>query len=459
MRIDVVFKIISLLTMLFFISIYTSGQTNLPFSYDGGNPGTTISGLSQLGLGADYSTSPRIKFDTTGDYLIMNFNGVPGILSFKIEWNQGSIASRFPGTFTLKESPNGVTYSLVQLYDISNGSALTNTVTASELFAKLLTTSHFLKWIYTSKSNGNIGIGAINLTAGINSVLNISTNVLLGLTYLVNNGPSKELSFNVSGSALTNNIIIKSPIDYEISLGKGASFNALNMITLAQTNGIVVNSTIYSRLKKGLIVGGYKENILISTDGAITDTISCDGNVTAKPTITLTDISDPTFIAKQGIAVDQSLSLSGVNLNADLGLTISGNDAGLFSLSQYSVPQTGGVLLNTILKIMYKPIFATSTNTATLTMSSLGAMPVIRNLIGNTLIATDISITDTPLEVFVNNGKVIFNAKTDEIVEIYNSVGQKLIQKLTIGGINTIPVSTRGVLLVKMGSRISKVIM
>lgn len=458
MRIHTILRIISLIVMLFDISFYTRGQANLPFTYDGGNPGTTISGLSQSGLGTDYSASPKIKFDTTGDYLILNFNGVPGTLSFNIEWNQGASASRFPGIFTLKESADGLTYSTLQLYDTSNGSSLTSTVTVSELFANLLSTSHFLKWIYTSKSNGNIGIGAINLTAGINSFLNVSTNALFGFTYLIGNGPSKEQSFNVSGSALSNNISIKSPIDYEISVGTGASFNAMNTITLAQTNGIVSSTNIYSRLKKGLIVGDYKENIIVTTNGATADTVVCNGNVTAKPTITLTDISDPTFIAQQGRPIGQSLNVSGVNLNADLGLTISGNDASLFSLSQYSVPQTGGTLTNKIVTITYKPILAGS-NTATLTMSSLGAMSVERKLIGNASIATDIETQDASLKVFVENGNVIFNAKTDEIVEIYNSIGQKLIQKLTVGGMNIIPVATRGILLVKIGSRIAKVIM
>jgi len=79
------------LIILFLISgINVWSQATLPFIYDSGNPGSSVNGLTQSGLGSDYATSPKMKFDTAQDYLILNFSGVPGALSFKIEWNQGS---------------------------------------------------------------------------------------------------------------------------------------------------------------------------------------------------------------------------------------------------------------------------------------------------------------------------------------------------------------------------------
>lgn len=179
---------------------------------------------------------------------------------------------------------------------------------------------------------------------------------------------------------------------------------------------------------------------------------------TSNPTLTLTDITDPTLSTVLGSPVSQTLNVSGVNLSVDLGLSITGTDAKLFTLSQYSVSQTGGNVPNTLVTITYTPILV-GTNTATLMMSSTGAMPVIRTLNGISSIATGLDITKKTLIVTVENDNILFYADAGENAEIFNSIGQKIVQKQTLEGINTIPVSTRGVLLVKVGNRISKVIM
>jgi len=458
MRIDSIVKTIYLALLICLFPIYTMGQASLPFVYDGGNPGTSVTGLTQTGLGSDYITSPKMKFDTSGDNLILNFSGTPGTLSFKIKWNPGTSLTRFPGDFTLQESSDGITYTTVQLYNTTNGTALPSGTFVVESFTSLLSSSRFLKWIYTARSNGNIAIGGVSLTAGNSSVLNISTNTLNGFTYKAGNGPSTEQSFTVGGSTLTNNITLTPPIDYEISTGSGVSFVATNPITLNQSGGNVANTTIYSRLKTGLVSGNYTENITVAVIGANSTSVTCNGIVSPNPTITLTDVTDPTLTTVQGSPVSQSLNVSGVNLSVDLGLAISGLDAGLFTLSNYSVTQTGGTVPNTIVTITYTPNTSGS-NTAYLTFSSIGAMTVVRTLNGISSIATDLNTSKDSFVVTVENGNVLFNASVGETVQIYNTIGQLLVQKQTIDGVNTISVAVRGVLFVKLGNKTAKVIL
>ena len=458
MRINIVYKRICLTTILVLISFFTFGQAALPFAYDAGSPGTTINGLTQSGLGTDYGTSPKMKFDTSGDNLILNFSGVPGTLSFKFKWNQSTTLSRFPGDFTLQESADGTTYTTVQLYNTTNGTALPNGSVITETFTTLMSASRFLKWTYTAKSNGNIALGAISLTAGNSSILNISTNTLSGFGYVAGSGPSNEKSFTVSGSSLTNNISLTPPADYEISTGSGASFIAMNPIILTQAGGVVNTTTIYSRLKSGLVSGTYNENISVAVVGGNSGLVACTGTVTANPSITLTDVTDPTLNTVQGSPVSQTINVSGVNLSMDLGLAISGGDASLFSLSNYTVAETGGNVPNTLVTITYTPN-AVGSNTTYLTMSSTGAMPVIRTLNGIASVNTGLDIPKAALVVSVENGNVLFNATAGEIVEIYNSIGQLLVQKQTIEGANSIPVSVHGVILVKIGSKVAKAIM
>lgn len=193
-------------------------------------------------------------------------------------------------------------------------------------------------------------------------------------------------------------------------------------------------------------------------DGDNQTTITRSQKVIANPSITLTDVTDLTLSTVQGTPVSQTLNISGVNLSADLGLVISGTDAGLFSLSQYSVTQTRGVVPNTFVTITYTPSFS-GTNSATLMVSSTGAMSVARTLNGTASISTDINAPVTSFIVSVKNGNVLFSANAGEYVEIYNSVGQMLVQKMTVDGRNSIPVTSSGLLLVKIGSRVTKVIL
>ena len=57
------------------------------------------------------------------------------------------------------------------------------------------------------------------------------------------------------------------------------------------------------------------------------------------------------------------------------------------------------------------------------------------------------------------DGKIRFSAIAGEQVEVYNAVGQKLISRTATDGLNTIPVHTNGIYVVKVGNRIAKVIL
>jgi len=110
--------------------------------------------------------------------------------------------------------------------------------------------------------------------------INVSTPTLPGFTYVVDEGPSDEQNFTVSGSNLTANISISAPTNYEISTGTGATFVATSPITLTQASGSVAQTTIYVRLKDNLAIGTYNQDISIVSDGATSQTVSCSGEVT-----------------------------------------------------------------------------------------------------------------------------------------------------------------------------------
>ena len=160
----------------------------LPFGYDGGRSNMP-NGLTQNGLDSDYSSSPKMKFNGSGDWVILKINEAPGTLTFDIKNNSFS-----GGTFKVQTSVDGETYTDLQTY-----TSITNT--QSEEF-KLVSTVRYIKWIYTDKSNGNVGLGNIKLTKASTEPSIDANNV-----ELTAEETSGEIAFTinnpVSGTSLT----------------------------------------------------------------------------------------------------------------------------------------------------------------------------------------------------------------------------------------------------------------
>ena len=127
----------------------------LPFAYDGNAlAANLVPGLTQNGITDCYSTTPKIKFDTQGDYVILKINERPGILTFGIKGNSFS-----GGTFKVQTSEDGTTYTDLAIYDSDN----MPTSVQSEEFNNLGENVRYIKWIYTYKSSGNVALGNIAL--------------------------------------------------------------------------------------------------------------------------------------------------------------------------------------------------------------------------------------------------------------------------------------------------------
>ncbi len=124
----------------------------LPFEFDGGkNDIENTNGLTHSGLGSDYNTALKLKFDDTDDWVLLKIGETPGKLSFDIKGNTFS-----GGTFTVQTSSDGETYT-----DLKTYTALGDT--QSEEFDNLNSDVRYIKWIYTNKVSGNVALGNIAL--------------------------------------------------------------------------------------------------------------------------------------------------------------------------------------------------------------------------------------------------------------------------------------------------------
>ena len=75
------------------------------------------------------------------------------------------------------------------------------------------------------------------------------------------------------------------------------------------------------------------------------------------------------------------------------------------------------------------------------------------------LTATGLSNTKVDALAWTSSGKVMLNASAGEVIEIFNVAGQKVVSRPAVDGLNSVDVSAKGVVIVKVNNRISKVIL
>lgn len=151
-------KQLFLLLLLAIVSnVAAWGQAELPFEYDEGTPSGVL-GFTHSGCGNSYSSSPKIKFDDTGDNVTLYFTGKPGVLSFDIKLNGSTNSSN---KFTVSVSTDGEAFSDLAVY---SGVAGIPTTTKSYTIENIPVGTQYIRWTYTNKGSGNVGLGNIKLT-------------------------------------------------------------------------------------------------------------------------------------------------------------------------------------------------------------------------------------------------------------------------------------------------------
>lgn len=77
----------------------------------------------------------------------------------------------------------------------------------------------------------------------------------------------------------------------------------------------------------------------------------------------------------------------------------------------------------------------------------------------NTGLSTSVNNPLNSLNITAFDGKIRFSATAGQQVEVYNAVGQKLMSATTLDGLNTLSVNAKGMMIVKVGDRLAKVIL
>ena len=229
----------------------------LPFAFDGGRADVdNTPGLTQTGLGSDYNSSPKLKFDGTGDELILRINENPGALTFDIKGNGFS-----DGTFKVQTSVDGTNYEDLVTYTKLGA-------TQTELF-NLLPNVRYIKWVYTGKVNGNVALGNINLktkyaakigSAGYTTFCSMRAHDFTGVTaYVVSAINTNSIVLTEITSAPANTPVLLKAEEGYYELDDAASPAAVGTNLLEVSDGTVKgNGKIYVLAKVDDNVRFYK---------------------------------------------------------------------------------------------------------------------------------------------------------------------------------------------------------
>lgn len=188
---------------------------------------------------------------------------------------------------TIEKSINGAAYQQVGIIDILGNASGWNqgTLTVNEL-----SNNAKIKIIaYNATAGGDVRIDNVVITSySSGSVINVSTTSLSDFGNIVSGHSSSSSNYTVSGSGLTADISIIAPTGYQVS-ADDATFSG--SVTLSQSGGSVVTTTIYARFAPGSSSGTVTGNITHTSTNAATKIVSVSGIALASEPSTQSSIT------------------------------------------------------------------------------------------------------------------------------------------------------------------------
>ncbi len=222
-------------------SLNAVAQAVLPTTWSFTTPTLPV-GWTESGTGlytASGNTPPTMKFDNTGDYLVINFASNPGNLTYYLAGNSFS-----GGTFTVQESDLGSVWTTLHTF--------TSPPAAYTQFTDVpLATSRYIRFIYTQKVAGNIGLDDVNIAvgaAGPEQEINVkqgATTIVSGGSYTWSSPVSTmtPTTFTIENLGTANTLNISSATLSGANAGDFSVSSSPSSVNAASTASLTVDFT------------------------------------------------------------------------------------------------------------------------------------------------------------------------------------------------------------------------
>jgi gliding motility-associated-like protein len=144
--------------------------------------------------------------------------------------------------------------------------------------------------------------------------------------------------FNVSGSILTGDITVTATPGFEVSLTEANGYG--NSVTLPQTGGTVNNTVVYVRSAASATLGSISGNLLVSSAGAVSQTVAVTGLINGPVATSLSIAALPNGVCA-GTAVTFTATPTNGGAAPVYQWLLNGNDTG-----ENSTTFTSSTLIN-----------------------------------------------------------------------------------------------------------------
>jgi hypothetical protein len=278
-------------------------------------------------------------------------------------------ATDMVASFSANADNNGATTNPMETKSVSN-KTITQTVAAGG--------SIYLVWNYsvtsgTTTSNSQaLGIDDISITANSSTLPTINTSGSLSAISTTYGTASSATSFSISGSNLTEGILVTPPAGFDISTASDFSSNrgsSESPITVGAA-GTVSSTTVYLRLSSsaGVASSPYTGNISLSSAGATSKTVALASSTVSAKTLTITGLtaSNKAFDGTTDVAVSGTPAYSGL-VNGELfsvGGTVSWAFPDATVGSVKTLVRTGSYTAPTVNYTVTQPTLSASINAA-----------------------------------------------------------------------------------------------
>lgn len=142
------------------LTVSVKGPATLPFAYnDNATNLPTCFTAQNVGNYDNTNTNTKLKFKDEGGYLILWFEGAPTQLTYNIKFN-GTATENCE--FKVQTSIDNKTWIDTKTYKGANCIPTEETNGSIDITDHHV---HYIKWVYTTKAGGNVGLGNIKLVA------------------------------------------------------------------------------------------------------------------------------------------------------------------------------------------------------------------------------------------------------------------------------------------------------
>jgi hypothetical protein len=267
-------------------------------------------GFTHSGLGSNYS-GPKLKFNGTGDELIVHLNAEPGALRFDLGTNNNFIGSQSDSTeFQVLESSGGTTYTTV--FTEGNGTTFTR---GTKTVTTLNSTTRYIKFEFTKKVSGtNIALYTIEIDASTSSssCTTPADPTAISFPLISSNTIEGQFTASADGYLVLRTLTATVPVVVDATSYSSANAPASSSFVSDDTSknftsGLLSNTTLYYYHVYAYTNVGCSGGPLYS--GALSDTARTIGPLTNSKIRNFDAVNDLNAQYSSGILISDSSTL------------------------------------------------------------------------------------------------------------------------------------------------------